>query len=104
MGEIMVKIGAAQGTCPRCGRILSRPRPADVAVCDCWEFCPVNHGEGAFGTKMEPYTPDLTPSTYGPIKTEGEAWGDLEHPMHIVRVCPVCKYHSAQLPVEVPLR
>jgi hypothetical protein len=99
----VVNVGFASGTCPRCGRILYRRRPAEVAVCPCWEFCPSNHGNGAFSTKMDPYTPDLTPTTYGPIGGEGEAWGDLEHPIHIVRVCPVCKFHSAQLPVEVAL-
>jgi len=50
------------------------------------------------------FTPDLSPQTYGPIKTEGAPWGDLEHPMHILYVCPVCSYHSVQLPVEVKLR
>jgi len=99
-----IKIGYAQGTCSRCGRKIKRPRPADYAVCDCWEYCPRDHGNGPFGTKMEDYTPDLTPSTYGPIQVEsGTAWGDLQHPIRIVKRCPICNYHSAQLPVEVRL-
>jgi len=53
---------------------------------------------------MEEYTPDLTPSTYGPIQVEsGKAWGDLKKSMKILRRCPICDYHSAQLPVEVYL-
>jgi len=53
---------------------------------------------------MIPYSPDLTPNTYGPIEVvSGTAWGDLEHPLEIVRVCPICNYHSAQKPVEVKL-
>jgi len=53
---------------------------------------------------MDPYTPDKTPQTYGPIEVEtGDAWGDLEHPINILYVCPVCNYHSAQKPVEVQL-
>jgi len=53
---------------------------------------------------MDPFSPDLTPNTYGAIEVvSGTAWGDLEHPMEIVRVCPICNYHSAQKPVEVKL-
>lgn len=92
---MVVKVGYVQGTCPRCGRTLTRRRPADVAVCDCWEYCPKGH-------KMQPYIPDLTPQTYK--SREGtEAWGDTEHPMYIVRYCPICNYYSAQKPVEVKL-
>ena len=99
-----VKVGYACGVCPRCGKEICRSRPADLAVCDCWEYCPRNHGKGPYGTKMEDYTPDLTPSTYGPITVEsGDMWGDLKHPMRILKRCPVCGYLSAQLPVEVYL-
>jgi len=56
------KIGFALGVCPVCGKTLRRPRPADVAICDCYVYCPLD------GKKMEPYTPDLTPSTYEPNK------------------------------------
>jgi len=101
---LAAKVGDACGVCSRCGKEICRLRPADLAVCDCWEYCPQDHGKGPYGTKMVPYTPDLTPNTYGPIEVvSGEAWGDLEHPMHILRKCPVCKYHSAQKPVEVQL-
>jgi len=94
----------AEGTCPRCGRTLVRPRPCKVAVCDCHKFCPQDHGKGAYQTAMSPYTQDQTPSTYGPIDPgESDAWGDLDHPMNIRYVCLACSYHSAQLPVEVKL-
>lgn len=100
----MVKIGSAYGVCSRCGKKLVRERPVDVAVCDCFMYCPVDHGRGRYGTKMSLYTPDLTPRTYGPIKVgESDAWGDTEHPMHILYVCPTCNYHSSQTAVEVEL-
>jgi len=54
----MVKIGYVCGVCPRCGRKICRPRPADYAICDCWMYCPLD------GKKMMPYTPDLTMTTY----------------------------------------
>jgi len=48
-------------------------------------------------------SPDLTPSTYGPI--EGETvTGDTEAPIKILYRCPKCGYYSARLPVEVELR
>ena len=78
------KIGYASGTCPKCGRLLIRKRPADLAVCDCYEYCPL------CDEKMEAYTPDLTPSTY----TEG---------FDILFQCPNCGYKSKQKPVEVHL-
>jgi len=91
-----VEVGLAVGKCPKCGKEIARPRPADVAVCDCWEYCPKGH-------LMEPYTPDLTLQTYGPIDGKSVS-GDLKHPIMIIRWCPVCKYYSAQLPVEVQLK
>ncbi len=248
----MTKVGLAVGRCGRCGKTLSRPRPMDYAVCDCWQYCPHDHGKGPYGTLMRsvdttdnlyvedivldqfywtkyglsPYlniiddanyirsatnglvakyftfenvgdllwtvhpkvkvyvcgrSPggrngvkvfiwdgtwkdvgdllwteegawvwkaidvtsilnskdkinntrvyfekignngfayditaarleitradaiDLTPSTYEPIKSDGQSHGDLEHPMYILHVCPTCGYHSAQKPVEVRL-
>jgi len=51
---------------------------------------------------MDTYSPDLTPSTYGPIESD-TALGDAEHPMHILFKCPQCGYLSEQLPVEVTL-
>ena len=97
-----MKVGHVEGECPRCGKKLSRPRPCDVAVCDCWKYCPNDHGNGAYATLMEPYTPDLSPQTYGPIEGTNVS-GDSEHPMKIMRKCPVCGYYSAQLPIEVQL-
>jgi len=100
----MVEIGYAVGTCSRCGKELRRKRPTEYAVCDCWKYCPEDHGKGAYGTLMDEYTPDLTPQTYGPlVPGESDAWGDLDHPMHILRVCPECSYHSTQTAVEVEL-
>lgn len=93
----------AEGECPRCGQILRRKRPIDVGVCDCYRYCPVDHGKGKYGTLMTVYSPDMTPQTYGPIESEGTIWGDLEHPMHILFVCPTCNYHSSQTAVEVQL-
>jgi len=94
----MVKVGYACGTCPRCGRNICGLRPADIAVCDCREYCPL------CGEKMEHYTPDLTPSTYRPAKVHtGTVRGDLEHPMQILFRCPMCNYQSSQKPVEVKL-
>jgi len=52
---------------------------------------------------MTPYTPDLTPSTYGPIESE-EATGDAESPISVLYYCPDCRYYSASRPVEVILR
>lgn len=93
----MTKIGFAEGTCSKCGKTLRRRRPADIAVCDCYLYCPL------CGKKMQPYTPDLTPSTYGPIESE-EATGDTESPMNILYFCASCRYYSAQVPVEVKLK
>jgi hypothetical protein len=82
-----VKVGYACGACSRCGKKICRPRPADIAVCDCWEYCPLD------GKKMEPYAPDLTPSTYEK--------GDID----VVMVCNqhTPPYKSKQKPVEVRL-
>jgi hypothetical protein len=89
-----VEVGLAVGMCPKCRREIARSRPADFAVCDCWEYCPKGH-------RMEPYSPDLTLETYGPIT--GKVSGDLKSPLKIVMWCPICRYYSAQLPVEVRL-
>jgi hypothetical protein len=92
------------GVCPRCGRTKKRQRPIDTATCDCYRYCPSDHGEGAYETLMETYTPEnVAPAIYGPIKTEGTAHGDIEHPMKILYRCSVCNYHSSQQPVEVQL-
>jgi len=51
---------------------------------------------------MQPYTPYLSPSTYGPIDSE-TAIGDIEKPVDILYYCPDCRYYSALRPVEVHL-
>jgi len=81
----MAQVGYASGVCSKCGKTLFRPRPADVAICDCWEYCPL------CGAKMTSYTPDLTPSTY----ESGE--------MDIVMVCNnhTPPHKSKVKPVEV---
>jgi hypothetical protein len=96
----MVKVGGVQGVCGNCGKTLYRPRPATVADCDCWEYCPRDHGNGRYATKMAAYSPDLTPNTYGPLSGEE---GDVDHPMDIVMRCPVCGYLSATKPQQVRL-
>lgn len=92
---MVTQVGQATGTCSRCGREISRPRPADLAVCDCWEYCPFDHGDGCFATKMDPYTPDLSPGSYEK--------GDMD----VVRVCNhsdhKTPYKSKQGPIEVRL-
>lgn len=81
----MPKVGYATGICPKCGRLLIRKRPADVAVCDCYGYCEL------CGAKMEPYTPDLTPTVY----QSGE--------IDVMFQCPKCGHKSKQKPVEVTL-
>ena len=83
----MVKVGYAVGICPRCGKKIMRRRPAKIAICDCWMYCPI------CGRKMEPYTPPSDPR-----KIEA---GDLETIM-------ICRNHnppykSKVKPVEVRL-
>jgi len=79
------KIGFAEGKCGVCGKTLRRRRPADIAVCDCYEYCPL------CGAKMAPYMPDLSPTTY----ESGE--------IDVLFQCPSCGYKSKQKPVEVRL-
>ncbi|RLI47255.1 hypothetical protein DRO69_00970 [Candidatus Bathyarchaeota archaeon] len=89
----MVKVGYACGTCPRCGRRICRPRPATVAVCDCWRYCPLEN----WTKLMEPYTPDLTPSQYDPDKGLDVIMihiSEQDHPQ---------PYYSKQKPIEVHL-
>lgn len=94
------KIGWAKGRCRVCGRTLRAPRPVTTVFCDCWELCPIC--SPAYTVRMDPYTPDLTPHTYGPIEGEG-VMGDSVSPMNILRKCPQCGYYSSRLPVEVQL-
>ncbi|MDH5690053.1 MAG: hypothetical protein OEY81_01310 [Candidatus Bathyarchaeota archaeon] len=88
---MVVKVGWACGVCPKCGKTICRKRPADLAVCDCWMYCPLD------GKKMTPYKPDLTPSTYESDKgLDIVMWhnspSNHEQP-----------YYSKQKPVEVQL-
>jgi len=86
-----------RGACPECGKETVRLSPVPlVVVCDCYKTCP------SCGSEMAPYTPDLSPSTYGPIEGDA-ARGDTEKPVDILYRCPSCGYYSAQKPVEVTL-
>lgn len=82
---MVAKIGFAEGKCGACGKTLRRRRPADIAVCDCYEYCPI------CGSKMAPYTPELSPVTYES--------GELD----VLFQCANCGYKSKQKPVEVRL-
>jgi len=82
------KVGHACGKCSECGKIICRRRPADLAVCDCWIYCPF------CGRKMEPYKPD----------TQALQFYTKEN----IDVVMICRYHtpphkSKQKPVEVIL-
>ncbi len=70
------------GKCSRCGREYYSSH-ADVVVCDCWEHCP------ECGADMEPYVPDLAPSTYGVNGKRG---------LLILRVCYNTAEHADSLP------
>jgi hypothetical protein len=86
------KIGYAQGTCPVCGRLILRKRPADYGVCDCYKYCPLC--SPAYTVPMTPYTPDLTPTTY-----------ESEKGIDVLYYCPNHSppYYSKVKPVEVKL-
>jgi len=88
---MVTQTGNACGTCSQCGKTLSRPRPADIAVCDCWEYCPLD------GKLMQSYTPDLTPSTY-----ESDKGIDVIM-VHDSPENHLQPYYSKQKPVEVKL-
>ena len=90
----MVKVGDAVGKCPACGREYRRPRPVVLpVVCDCYRDCPM------CGATMEPYSPDLDPTTYG---REENPYGQSARMDTIMR-CPECGYLSSRKPVEVEL-
>ena len=82
---MVAKIGFVEGKCGVCGKTLRRSRPADLAVCDCYEFCPV------CATKMIPYLPDLSPGRYKA--------GEID----VLYQCSNCGHKSKQKPVEVRL-
>ncbi|HDD70465.1 hypothetical protein CW707_00395 [Candidatus Bathyarchaeota archaeon] len=81
-------MGEYEGKCPRCGKIHYSKRKGDRVVCDCWLYCPI------CGEEMTPYTPDLTPNTYGL---------DGKRDMTILRVCARHSppFFSTQKPVEI---
>ncbi|MEM2971117.1 MAG: hypothetical protein QW270_01655 [Candidatus Bathyarchaeia archaeon] len=77
-----------EGTCPNCGRVHHSNRKGDTVTCDCWRICPICNAE------MTPYTPDLTPNTYG---LDGKR--ELQTLMVCTRHSP--PFFSTQKPVEV---
>ena len=85
---VAVKLGFAEGICSKCGRMLRRRRPADYAVCDCYEYCPL------CGENMTPYMPDYTPASY-----------ESEKGLDVLYFCSNHSppYYSKQKPVEVRL-
>lgn len=99
---MVAKVGYVQGKCPVCGKLLIGKRPADLAVCDCYEYCPL------CGAKMAPFTPDLTSSIYGAEEScglKGQAVENAEAGIETVMVCSnhTPPYYSRQKPVEVRL-
>jgi len=102
-----MKVGYVQGTCPICGKILVRKRPADYAVCDCYRYCPLCDPPHA--VPMTIFTPDLTPSTYRNEKAHSVKGGNAEPPEWTSETLYACynhssPYYSKQRPVEVRLR
>lgn len=96
------KVGYASGTCSKCGKLLIRKRPAGVAVCDCYRYCPL------CGAEMTPYTTDLTPSIYRAEESfavKGQAVEKAEASIETLYVCNNHSppYYSSQKPVEVKL-
>lgn len=77
-----------EGECPRCGKTHYSNREGEIIVCDCWRHCPM------CGAEMKPYTPDLTPNTYGL---------DGRRDFEILMVCTNHSppFYSSQKPVEV---
>ena len=77
-----------EGKCPNCGKKHHSDRKGDIAVCDCWRYCPL------CGADMQRYTPDLTPNVYGK---------DGKRDMEILMVCNnhSSPFFSTQKPVEV---
>ena len=99
----MVKVGYAEGTCPKCGKLLMRKRPADIAICDCYRYCQL------CGKEMTSFTPDLTPSTYRCEEAYALKGQAVESPEWTVNTIMACydhtpPYYSKQKPVEVHLQ
>ena len=86
-----------EGVCSECGKTIQRSSPVPMVVtCDCYKECPSCEAD------MEPYMPDLNPSTYDSIESD-IAQGDTANPLNILFYCPTCRYYSALKPVEVRL-
>jgi hypothetical protein len=79
-----------EGKCPECRKIHRSQRREDIAVCDCWRYCPI------CGAEMTEYTPDLAPNIYG---------HDGNHDLQILMACTLHSppFLSKQKPVEVEL-
>ncbi|MBC7129677.1 hypothetical protein H5T51_00465 [Candidatus Bathyarchaeota archaeon] len=71
------------GRCSRCKKIYYSHRRGEIIVCDCWETCPL------CGNRMQPYTPDLAPATYGL---------DGKRELKILRVCNNTAAHPGKAP------
>lgn len=102
------KVGYAYGKCPVCGREFRVKRPApDFVVCDCYRYCPLEN----WTKLMQPYWPDLTPSTYktgetfamkGQAVSKTEGGYDVLH-WHNSPQDHEQPYYSRQKPAEVRL-
>ena len=88
MASLMTIKATFMGRCPKCSKIHYSNREHEIIACDCWRYCPI------CGAEMEPYTPDLTPNTYG---MDGKR--DLQMLMVCTRHSP--PFYSSQKPVEV---
>ncbi|RLI33485.1 hypothetical protein DRO56_01620 [Candidatus Bathyarchaeota archaeon] len=93
------KVGYAVGTCPECGRVLRRERPASSSICDCYRRCPL------CGCEMEPYKPDLEAENYrveDVLDPTGRAERSERGLAALLR-CPCCGYLSRLKPQVVRL-
>ena len=77
-----------EGKCSLCGKAHYSDRKGDIAVCDCWKYCPT------CGAEMMPYAPDLALNTYG---------FDDRRDLAVLTVCTLHPppFFSTQKPVEV---
>lgn len=96
------KIGYTKGVCPSCGKTLIHKRPTDMAVCDCYKYCPL------CGNKMASFNPDLTPKMYGAEEGFALKGQTVESSGWSIETVYVCYNHSpphysTQKPVEVRL-
>ena len=77
-----------EGKCPQCGKVHISDRKGDVAVCDCWRYCPM------CGAEMTIYMPDLAPNVYS-VDGKRELAVLMECTRHS------SPFFSTQKPVEV---